>query len=502
MALADFFDRAAMAASQVLAGQDPKMLADRLQDIIVGVAFSRATAESGEGIALLELLVRILSRLYPRLCFLSGMGADAFSSDLAALATAINPQIEIVEGVQPHVCVSVGEEAPSAGGMTIFCGSAGWVALVSSSSPQSVAKSPNPLGAGASACLAAANVFRFVFLSPNEWYPDQETRLSTFPSMLGEEKGPPIARTDIGEVVIAGVGAIGMSCVWALSKVSLAGRLHLVDPEELELSNLQRYVLCSRGDVGQAKVEIASKFLIDPLHAVLHQEAWDQFTNAKGYSWPRALVALDSAEARCAVQASLPHWIGNAWTQPGDLGVSLHQFEVGACLNCLYLPAGETPSDDVKVATALGVPERVMQVRELLHHHRPAPRDLLELIGARLEVPIETVLQFQEAPLQSLYQRGLCGGVILPRNGPDATKRELHVPLAHQSALAGVLLAAGLVADANNLCPTQTLITRVDVMRPIGGYVTQIATKDPRGICVCQDGDYISAFDKKYATTG
>ena len=77
---------------------------------------------------------------------------------------------------------------------------------------------------------------------------------------------------------------------------------------------------------------------------------------------------------RRAVQASLPEWIGNAWTQPGDLGVSLHRFQAGACLSCLYLPAHATPSEDAIVAEALRIPDHVMEIRKSLHFSEPAPK--------------------------------------------------------------------------------------------------------------------------------
>src|SRR6266403_734495 len=60
-----------------------------------------------------------------------------------------------------------------------------------------------------------------------------------------------------------------------------------------------------------------------------------EFVRTAGYDWPHVLVALDTAADRRSVQASLPKWIANSWTQPGDLGLSVHgQFDgPGACLS-------------------------------------------------------------------------------------------------------------------------------------------------------------------------
>jgi len=101
----------------------------------------------------------------------------------------------------------------------------------------------------------------------------------------------------------------------------------------------QRYVLGERSDEGRSKVELAKSYLRGPLKPVAHQKKWAEFVRTAGYDWPHVLVALDTAADRRSVQASLPKWIANSWTQPGDLGLSVHgQFDgPGACLSCLYL---------------------------------------------------------------------------------------------------------------------------------------------------------------------
>src|SRR5207245_1726610 len=70
------------------------------------------------------------------------------------------------------------------------------------------------------------------------------------------------------------------------------------------------------------------------------------------------LSAVDSAKARIEIQASLPRYIVNGWTQRGEAGVSRHDFLSGlACLACLYLPTGTAPSEDLIIARALRLGE-------------------------------------------------------------------------------------------------------------------------------------------------
>lgn len=203
------------------------------------------------------------------------------------------------------------------------------------------------------------------------------------------------------------------------------------------------------------------------------------------------MVAVDSAEARREVQSSLPGWISNGWTQTGDLGVSQHSFHGGACLACLYLPHSTSTSEDEVVARALKIPEQLMLVRDLLYRGMPAPESILELIAERLGIDPDHMADYAQRPLRTLYVEGICGGALVPAG---IATPQMHVPLAHQSALAGVLLAARFARRMTGVIPTSTLVTRVDVRRDVSEFPHQAAGKDPRGICICQDQDYINAY--------
>jgi hypothetical protein len=252
-------------------------------------------------------------------------------------------------------------------------------------------------------------------------------------------------------------------------------------------------VLAERNDVGRAKVTVAKRTL---RRAVTFAGDWSTFVELRGYRHAVVLAALDSAQDRRAIQATLPELVLNAWTQPGDLGVSSHDFVHGACLACLYLPTGPGKNEDQIYAEALGVPEQLGLVRTLLYSGQPVPDQLLNLIINRLQVPIDAVQPFSGRSIRELYTEGICGGVVVPIGRAGSPRVEVHVPLAHQSALAGVLLGARLFATRR---PRSTLITRLNVMRSINPkYVTQPRTKDSRGICFCQDRDYVRAYLSKY----
>jgi E2/UBC family protein C/ThiF family protein len=501
MALADYYERAALAASQVIAGFEPDLFRKTLDQTSVGLGISREAAKSNEGRVLADLTVRLLARLYPLLELRVESSDEA--ERLTALARAINPRIEITRDASVGISIGIGSPAFDT---TYFAGSNGWDAFLSSREPVPTGSSQNPFGAGVAACLAAANLFNRVLIPNWEQRITGELLFSTF--HRDRKQTPEDVPNDswelAGDAVLVGLGAVGNGAVWALAMSSLAGTLHVVDPEVLELSNLQRYVLGERSDEGRSKVELAKSYLRGPLKPMPHQKAWAEFVRTAGYDWPHVLVALDTAADRRSVQASLPKWIANSWTQPGDLGLSVHgPFDgPGACLSCLYLPDGQVPNEDEVVARALAVPGLVNEIRTLLHTGQGLSRQLLEAVAAGLALPVNDVLLYEGRPVRDLYVEGVCGGGLISLGSTGTPRQELHVPLAHQSALAGVLLAGALVRRSLSADVEGTMITRIDILGAVSDYLTQPALKGSNGLCICEDSDYLTAFRAKYAPHG
>jgi hypothetical protein len=176
VALADYYNRAALAAAQVIAGFDEQAFRSALEATTVGISVDKHAAAASEGRVLSDLVVRLLARLYPRLQL--NVADPPHEADLSALAQAINPQIELVDaGAQ--IGMAVGEKAASFP-TTVFSGSDGWLARVGHSVPSSVGDTANPFGAGAAACLAAANIFRALFVSGSGDLLDENAAFSTW----------------------------------------------------------------------------------------------------------------------------------------------------------------------------------------------------------------------------------------------------------------------------------------------------------------------------------
>ncbi|MBB4420774.1 molybdopterin/thiamine biosynthesis adenylyltransferase [Rhizobium leguminosarum] len=503
MALAKYFVRAATAASQILQGFDPKDFEDLLNDLVIGIAFDEQACAT-EGRASLDLLVRLVARLYPTICLLpSGEEAKKLAKNLASLARSINEDITIARRGSSALshCLVVGSTNPEISCPKFFLGSDGWIAKFSPEEPVGTAGSNNAFGAGAAACIAASNLFRHIFRDqiPGATV-DKAVTFSLFDYAPGSRANPPLSDTALDDLFLLGLGAIGNGAVWALSRVPhLQGHLQVVDGEQVDQGNLQRYVLALERDIGQSKVKLAWRYLKAQRNLTIdgHSARWQTLPIIR--SMQHVAVALDTAADRIAVQGTLPRWTINSWTQRGDLGVSHHGFEGEmACLACLYIPNGTVPDEDQVIAEALGLEDRKIDiVRPMLHDGTPVSEELMRDIASRLTVPVEPLLQFVDQPLRNLYRGAICGGVVFELTAGSKPVR-VEVPMAFQSAMAGIMLAGEIIKQAAGNAPDWTT-AKLNLLRNIpSDIVTERRKKDRLGRCICQDEDYLDVYRAKY----
>ena len=250
MAIPDYFKRNAIAISQAISGLDEQRLESSLSKVCICITIGR-DASGNEGRAIVDLLVRLLARLYPTITFRAEQDQD-FADEASALASRINPRIGL--SGKPTVEIVIGstrlrQRAPQ----RIFTGSNGWNAKISTHHSQACGDSDNPFGAGVAACLAAANLFRHIFLPEVGLNLDSKFSIPNTDQM--RSTGAEI-KVNVGNMVLAGAGAIGNAAAWALARTTMKGSITIVDHESVDLGNLQRYVLTERDDDGKPKAGV------------------------------------------------------------------------------------------------------------------------------------------------------------------------------------------------------------------------------------------------------
>jgi len=503
MAVAPFFAKAALSASQIMSGVTQTDFLARVSKARVIVMFADDAAASTAGRTTVEMTVNLLARLLPGFALVAyGREAESYRARLQELALAINPLLELqsgpVNGHEPETfAILLGKAPGESVAQKIYVGADGWTADLSTRKCQSFGSSPFPFGAAAAGCIAVANVFRHIFRDVLESAAlDENLTLSLY--RYDQPGGPEVFPQNLGEMHLVGAGAIGNAVVWTLGRMKeLHGILHIIDPEDVELSNLQRYVLTSFTSPGQSKVEIARSFLsATDLLVQAHATSWGQYLAQRGdYRLDLVAVGLDSARDRIEVQGCLPRRIVNAWTQRENLGVSRHfQFGHEPCLACLYIPDGPVPNEDEEILRSLKLPlEDLMRIREMLHLGTPLTRDFIIRIAQLSNKTPEVLEPFVGQPLRALYSGAVCGGLLLDLNGPAMPAAD--VPMPFQSALAGVMLAAEMcLSQAARLHPTTTTI---NLLRPIPPYLSFPRARHEQ--CLCRDRLFLATYEKKWS---
>lgn len=508
MARADYFNRSVQAAFQILGDFDQEVFLRKVDAHRVAIAFD-SSIRTAEGSAAADLTIRLLARFYPKIAIVPlDSTAQRVVPKLERLALEINPKIAVIHdfnGVKDIIVIGRTTPPPKKGVTPIYIGSDGWIAKLSRHNPVGSKPSNNPFGAGIAACLAAANIFRHVFTNAAL---DDSINISVLdlnPQAL-EPLNPKLDQVDLGKVFLVGAGAIGNGFIWALSRYpALTGQLNVIDHDNVDLFNIQRYVLTERKHEGVSKVEIAKNnfvrhpgIQVTPIH-----KKWEGFVSSLSedeWIFERVVSALDTPDDRINLQASLPRWIVNAWTGKGDAGVSQHDFAKHACLACLYIPTHEALNEDQLIAHALGFPQdraTLMEIRTKLETNVLNDRSFLERISAAKSVPIEKLLPYGGQTLRSLYSHGVCSGAVMELANGSATARA-EVPMPFQSAFAGILEASTLIAHAGGFMhlPTMTRINLLNKFPSTPGFSWN-QSKNHR--CYCNDVDYQDAYAEKYA---
>jgi hypothetical protein len=516
MALAKYFSKDLLAINRLI-NTDPSILEDILNQTSVIIAFDTNAVETFEGKCGLDLIVRLISRLYPRIRIIDLSGKNEANKDqLLGLAKAINSKIEILpENSDESIFIVAGNTTfkTETTGRTIYFGSDNWISKYSISTIQSFGDSRNPIGSGISACIVASNIFRLVFNKIIDYkLIDEEFKFSTFSLENNSKENPRFEEKIFCEATIVGVGAIGNGVVWALSQIEeLTGSISLIDGETISLSNLQRYVLFVEEDEKKEKVTTAEQFFKtqNNLKIESHVGNWSNYIEKRGdWEIKSVAVGIDNERDRIGIQSSLPCTILNAFTEVESIGITRHfDFINDPCLACSYIPITRRKNRTVEIAENCRIPDKVDLVKDYYNYNSPVnelipnyPLSLLQEISVANGIELDKLSQYNGLTVDQFYSDFICGGTILRLTSTKEEVKDVDAPLAFQSAMAGILLAAELIKYFNYKDIKQENRTDIYHLSPISNlnpFHRQLI-KDKTMRCLCQDEDFKRRYIEKW----
>jgi len=517
--LPPFLTRIQNAAGPLLGGIGESELGKRLEECALLLEIDEPAAIDPGHRASYLLAVNLGARLYPRL---SLDGPDELVEAAVELAKSINPGCEFGPPRKRALVLSWRGGEPSSERVTLWA--EGW--NLSLDGIDAASAPAEPLAAMAAAALGVGELFRAVFsdLLPHGRQGPNPFSLNWLTLGDPADASPLPSMVDLGTIHLAGCGAIGQAAVLSLRELPAAGTIIAVDHETLDEGNLQRYLLAGSGDVGEAKTALIEQALSGhQLNVEAVPFRWgEQELTAPGRD--TVLSALDTKQGRIELQAGLPRELFNAWTQPEDVGVSRHQdFGEAPCLACLGWPRHARASRSERIAQALGEdelrvvrylasgmpvgqplsPEQLQPTRRL-----PLPdnanawteRSLLEDLIERYQLPRDRLNGLEHLPVDALYRDAVCAEMLIKHTEKEVAT-DISVPLAHQSALAGILLTTWLVVDRVPELQTHrphASQARYDVLR--GGEQIWPRNRERSAGCLCSDPDFITAYEQRWGS--
>lgn len=509
--MANFFSKNEQALTQVLQAINPNDLKKILKNKNVAIVFEENCLSSENNKIILELATNLLSRLYPKIGIIyTGNKKDEieFRNKLIELSKSINPKIEIIDNeIKFTVAICIGNPVCSAE-KKIYIGADSWNLEVKIDSPidLSINNSINPFSASAAACFGVNTVFRILFSDILKTkYRPENIKLSILNYSKQFTSNHELTEVNLNNITFVGLGAIGNAIIWSLKHLpNLKGNITFVDPEKIDLSNLQRYILTNQLSVNTVKVDLAKEYLSSQkeLKINVYQDEFGEFVqkNKPKCDFEKIVVSVDNAETRIATQAVLPRIILNGWTsEQGYLGISRHQFDhpEKACLACMYIATSKKRSRTEEIAELIGFEQK--RTSELVVKNIVLDEKLLNEIEINKGYPKHILSRFEGKTINEFYREGICGGVLLPFNQDNEKITDTIVPLAQQSVLTGILLAAELIKEELNYIPKDFLVEkRINILTNLPDYICMDRNKTKNPKCICNDIDYIKAYRSKF----
>jgi hypothetical protein len=238
------------------------------------------------------------------------------------------------------------------------------------------------LGASIAAAVAAVEPFKAALTMLAETnrlnVPIPELLQPTTAALVTfSQSSEPASDIDIGDVDFVSGGALTNGALHALLRVKgLRGRLRILEPESLDLSNLNRYMLARQSDVGLRKADVlarygTSKLKIEPVATKLDAETIASVLPMA----PTIVVGADSVPSRWLAQRQWPEHLAVGATADFLTMTSSHRYP-GPCAGCIH-PLDDDVNVTIPTVSFVSYFAGISLAARVLRH-AASPRDPIE----------------------------------------------------------------------------------------------------------------------------
>lgn len=346
----------------------------------------------------------------------------------------------------------------------VWVGSDRWIATLSAFSPQKLNPDINPVGAYIAATFAVSEAWKRIMIQLQERIEtirinliEGEFKFSAFDYSLNVNgSNPALPETvNLNKFTMIGLGAGGGAAAYTLASVScLKGVITLIDPDEVELSNLNRYPYADHAD---AKGKISKVRCIEKLfsrHVELKSKCfYEPYLTAQNslevQDLRRVISAVDNRQTRREIQYETPEIILDAAaTEKGDFFIWRILLGQTECMICKH-PTNEKDNEikqAEQLSKAFGL-EPITWLNKIANNDLFTEQEIKTIFieadnsGQQINLP-QPGQRFQE------WFKKNCGRLELPE-----VDGEIPIPFA--PVMAGILQAGELIKE--NLFPDSVL---------------------------------------------
>ena len=306
-------------------------------------------------------------------------------------------------------------------------------------------------------------------------------------------------------LTLIGCGGVGQAVAFALNQFKLRGKITLIDPDSIDESNRQRYLLAFDETVGLNKTIFLSQFLMNNKNKLLTalEFLWNYETSISIfdslYNMEDVIISVDNKRTRINLQAALPKTIWNIWTDTGEnilrYGIGKHDFlNEYQCLACAYYPEGDIPNQMELNASLLGMSQE--DINNHIEQNNLITEEDLEYFLKNFSIHPEQINKIKSLigqPFSKIFH-GECGVFTVKPSEKHESTTAPHIPV-----LAGTYGVIQYVLSKFKILE-EKIITSVGEFNAFDyPGESSLIKKKRHPNCICNDPIYQEVFKKKWS---
>ena len=470
---------------------------------------------------IVSFAVNLMSRLYPVVQNLDVIVPDdqemqaaiprwqgrTFSAHLRSMLEAIKPPMRwrIDSTPDPSVDEFLAVGTGFQKGASVYLGCDRWEVSVSTDMPLPVIEESNPVSANAAACFGVSEIFKRLLARHFDLFPDvpivpltERLTFSTLTYTVGDGQENPAlpARIDLGRLTFVGLGAGGGATAYTLASIpDLNGHVNLVEPDEINEPNLNRYVYADATDayrqrkktdviaqLFRSRSEFSLSAYPEPFKAVA--------SRLKAEDYLQVTAAVHSREARREIQYETPSVLWDAGaTEDGEFRIWRSIFGQSECMFCKHPPSEQDPEKQksAQLSDVLGL--SADSLLEKIRNNGMFTKSECERIREHVGSSQDFELPLSNQRLDD-WEAAQCGRLRLKPIQGD-------VPIPFSPVMAGVLIAGEIIKE--RVCP-QFVLDSYYFNTLLGRFMKRIVPnrRAPRSDCeFCSDADFRAQYKRR-----